>query len=72
MIADKIDSSYSRREIQKYKEKVLKEDDNKVQRQIKSMLNNNLIGLMTGVSGIGLSLIQSEEDTANPLLLKLP
>ena len=64
-------NSYSINDISQFKEELLS-NNTTIPRIIKSLLNNNLVGLMTGVSGVGLSLLQDKKNIINPLLLKLP
>ncbi|MGE7135868.1 lanthionine synthetase LanC family protein, partial [Staphylococcus warneri] len=64
-------NSYSINDISQFKEELLS-NNTTIPGKIKSLLNNNLVGLMTGISGVGLSLLQDKKNIINPLLLKLP
>ncbi|MBX5320274.1 type 2 lantipeptide synthetase LanM [Staphylococcus caprae] len=58
------------KDIELIKSNILNQDDFNI--KINSLLENNLIGLMTGITGVALSLLKDIETPVEILLLKLP
>lgn len=65
-----LENKLNLKEIELIKSNILNQDDFNI--KINSLLGNNLIGLMTGITGIALSLLKDNETPVEVLLLKLP